>query len=92
MPLVSTNKLFKSPSGLIFEYCGVARAMLVIINETKVIIDFHVFAILEFDLLIGYLLDKLFQAKYSHGTLSVEFGKAVSATHLQIPMAEHIPN
>jgi len=52
IPLVSTNKLFKSPSGLIFECCGITRAVPIILNETKVIIDFHIFAILEFDLLI----------------------------------------
>ena len=60
MLLVSTNKLFKSPSRLIFECCGIPRAVPIILNETEVFIDFHIFAILEFDLLIGYLLDKLF--------------------------------
>jgi hypothetical protein len=66
--------------------------MLVTINKIEVFIDFHIFAILEFDLLIGYLLDKLFQEKYPHGSLSEKFGKVASATHLKIPMAEHIPN
>jgi hypothetical protein len=65
IPLVSTNKLFKSPLGLIFECCGIARAVPIILNETEVFIDFHIFAILEFDLLIGYPLEKLFQEKTS---------------------------
>jgi hypothetical protein len=60
MLLVPTNKLFKSPSGLIFECSGIVRVMLIEINRTKVHLDFHIFAILEFDLLIGYPLDKLF--------------------------------
>jgi hypothetical protein len=55
IPLVSTNKLFKSPSKLIFECCGIARAVPIIIDKIEVFIDFHIFAILEFDLLIGYL-------------------------------------
>jgi hypothetical protein len=59
MLLILTNKLFKSPSGLIFECSGIVRAMLIEINRTKVHLDFHIFAILEFDLLIGYPLDKL---------------------------------
>jgi hypothetical protein len=42
MPLVSTNKLFKNPSGLIFECCGIARAMPVRIHETEVHLDFHI--------------------------------------------------
>jgi hypothetical protein len=59
MPLVSTNKLFKSPSGLIFECCGIARAVPIRIDETDVHLDFHIYAILEFDLLICYPLENL---------------------------------
>jgi hypothetical protein len=65
MPLVSTNKLFKSPSGLIFECCGIARAVLVKIDKTKVHLDFHIYAILEFDILIGYPVENLLQRKPS---------------------------
>jgi hypothetical protein len=69
IPLVSTNRLFKSPSGLIFECCGIARAVLVIIDKTEVHLDFHIYAILEFDILIGYPLENLIQEKPSHGGL-----------------------
>jgi hypothetical protein len=34
MPLVSADKLFKSPLGLIFECCGIARDVPIIIDET----------------------------------------------------------
>jgi hypothetical protein len=61
MPLVSPNKLFKSALGLFFECCGIARAMPVIIDKIEVFIDFHIFAILEFVLLIGYPLEKNFK-------------------------------
>ena len=37
-------------------------------------------------------MKKLFQEKPSHGSLSEEFGKTASATHLDIPIAEHHPN
>ena len=63
MPLVSTNKLFKSPSGLIFECCWIARAVPVKIDKNKVHIDFYIIAILEFELLIGYPFKKLFSRK-----------------------------
>jgi hypothetical protein len=53
MSLVPTNKLFKSPSGLIFECCGIARAMPIIVDKNDVHLDFHIYAILEFELLIG---------------------------------------
>jgi hypothetical protein len=94
MPLVPTNKLFKSPLGLFFECCGIARVMPIIIDTIKVFIDFHIFAILEFDLLIGYPLDKLFK-KTSHGSHDEKFGITASAIHifyLEIPMAKHYPN
>jgi hypothetical protein len=91
-PLVSTNKLFKSPSKFIFECCGIAKAVLVIINKIKVHLDFHIYAILEFELLTGYPLDKLSQVKPSHGSLNEKFGKTASTTHLDTPMVEHHPN
>jgi hypothetical protein len=53
MPIVPTNKLFKSPLGLFFKCCGIARDMPIIIDKTEVHLDFHIYAILEFDLLIG---------------------------------------
>ena len=83
MPLVPTNKLFKSSSGLIFECCGIAKAMPIIINETEVHLDFHVYAVLSFN---------TFQEKSSHESLNKEFGKIASATHSNIPKAEHHPN
>ena len=59
MPLVSTNKLFKSPSGLIFECCGIVKNVPIKINETEVHLDFYIYAILDFDLLIVKSLGKL---------------------------------
>jgi hypothetical protein len=67
MPLVPTNKLFKSPSGLFFECCGIARAVPITIDEIEVFIDFHMYAILEFDLLIGHPLENLIQEKLPLG-------------------------
>jgi len=60
MSLVPTNKLFKSPSGLIFECCGIAKAVLITIDKIEVHLDFHIFAILDFDLLIAYPFEKSF--------------------------------
>ena len=92
MPLVPTNKLFKSSSGLIFECCGIARAVPIKIDKTEVHLDFYIFAILEFDLLIGYPLEKLFQENFSHGSLNEDFGRTASTTHVDIPKVEHHPN
>jgi hypothetical protein len=63
MPLVPTNKLFKSPLGLFYECCGIARAVPMKINETEVCLDFHIYDILEFDILIGHPLENLVEGK-----------------------------
>ena len=40
--------------------------MPVIIDKIEVFIDFHIYAILKFDILIGYPLENLIQEKPSH--------------------------
>jgi len=95
MPAVPTNRLFRNPSGLIFKCGGIVWAMPIEINETKVHLDFHIFAILEFDLLIGYPLEKLFQEKPFHGSLDKKLGTTASTTpipHLKILMVKQLPN
>ena len=93
--LVLTKKLFKSPLGLIFECCGIARAVPIRIDETEVHLDFHIYVVLEFDLLIGYPLENLIQDKPSQGSLDEKLGTTASTTPIlcpKSPMAKHIPN
>ena len=85
MPLVPTNKLFKSPLGLFFECCGIARDMPIIIGKTEVHLDFHIYAILEFDILIGHPLENLIQEKPSHGGLDENVEKLLLPL---IPLAQ----
>ena len=74
MPLVPTNKFFKSPLGLFFKCCGITRDVPVIIDKIEVFIYFYIFTILEFDLLIDYPLENLVKEKPSHGSLDEKFG------------------
>jgi hypothetical protein len=95
MQLVPTDKLFKSPLGLFFECCGIARDVPIIIDKIEVFLDFHIFAILEFDLLIGHPLENLIQEKPSHGGLDERLGTFASATSilcLESPKAKQHPN
>ena len=95
MTLVLTNKLFKSPSGLFFKCCGIVRAMPITIDKIEVFIDFHIFAILEFELLIGHPLNNLFQEKPSYGGLDEKLGTTTSAIPIpypKSPMAKQHPN
>ena len=66
VPLVLPDKLSKSPSGLIFEYCGIVRVMSIKILETKVYKEFYIYAIFDFELLIGHPFENLVQKKESH--------------------------
>jgi hypothetical protein len=95
MPLVLTNKLFKSPLGPFFECCGIARDVSVIIDKTVVHLDFHIYVILEFNLLIGQPCEKLFKEKSFHEGLDEKLRTTTSATPipcLEILMAKHNPN
>ena len=56
---------------------GVASAVPLIIDKIKVNLDFHIFDILDFDLLLGFLLEKLLA---SQGSLDEMLRKTASAT------------
>ena len=47
--------------------------------------DFHIYAILEFDILIGYPLENLIQEKSSHGGLDEKLGTTASAIPIPCP-------
>jgi hypothetical protein len=75
--------------------CEIARDVPVIINKIKVFIDFHIYAILEFDILIGYPLKNLIQEKPSHGGLDEKLGTTASVTPTpcpESPKAKQQPN
>ena len=59
-PLTPTDKYFKSLSILFFECWGIARDVPITIDNIEVHLDFYIYDILDFDLLLGYLLEKLF--------------------------------
>jgi hypothetical protein len=55
------------------------------INETEVRLDFHIYAILNFDLLIGCPSEVCFQVKPSYGSRNEELGEIVIATPIPYP-------
>jgi hypothetical protein len=79
MPLATTDKLFTSPSGLIFECRGIATAVPFIIDKTEVRLDVHICPIIEFNLLLGHPLEELLWS------LDREFASATSC--LKNPLA-----
>ena len=76
-PLTPTDRYFKSPSGLYFECRGIARDVSIIIDKIEVCLDFHIYDIVDFGLLIGLPLEKLLA---SHGSLDEKLREVASAT------------
>ena len=77
-PLTLTNKYLRSPLGLFFDCWGIARDMPITIDKIKVCLDFHIFDILDFDLLLGYLLDQLLTVP--HGSQDENLKKITAST------------
>ena len=61
MPLTPTTKLLKSLSGHILLSLGILYVLPIQIKGTKVHLSFYIFDIMEFDLLIGQLIERLMQ-------------------------------
>jgi hypothetical protein len=79
MTLRPSNKLLKSCiSGHILECRWFACAVPLLVDKIKVILDFHVFDVLDLHLLLGSHIEKLFNA--SRGSLDKKLREAVSST------------
>lgn len=77
-PLLPTQKTFKSPTGAILEGYGILNNVSIRHKDAEALLNFHVFEVPSFDVLIGLPLEKLFTAA-SSGNLSVNIGgKALS--------------
>jgi hypothetical protein len=71
---------------------GIASAVPLIIDKIKVNLDFHIFDILDFYLLLGYPLEKLLNA--SQGSLDEKLrepASAIATSCLENPMAKPLP-
>jgi hypothetical protein len=93
VPLRPSDKLIKScPFRHIFECRGVASAVPLTIDKIEVHLDFHIFDILNFDLLLGYPLEILLNAP--QGSLDEKLRETASTTTtscLENPMVKPLP-
>ena len=64
-PLTPTDKYFKSPFRLFFECRGIARDVPITIDKIEVYLDFYIYDILDFDLLLCYPLEKLLASHWA---------------------------
>jgi hypothetical protein len=93
-PLTLIDKYLRSPSRLLFECRGITRDVPITIDKIEVHLDFHIYNIIDFDLLLGYPLEKLLYKNVSLGSLDEKLRKTASATTtscLENPMAKPHP-
>ena len=89
--LKPSGKLIEScPFGHILECQGIASAVPITIDKIEVNLDFHIFDILDFDLLIGYPLENLHRSPL--GSLYEQLGEMTFTTpSLENPSAKPCP-
>ena len=59
VPLVCTDKTFRTSSGEILKGGGILQNVSIRHEDIDVILDFHIFDVQDFDLLIGHPIEKL---------------------------------
>jgi hypothetical protein len=74
MPLAPTTKLMKSLSGHIVSSLGILCALPIFINGTQVLLNFYIFDVVEFDVLIGQPIERLIQEGQIE-KLNIKLGK-----------------
>jgi hypothetical protein len=74
VPLALTTKLLKSLSGRIFPSLGILCALPILVNGTKVQLNFYTFDVMEFNLLIGQPIER-FIHEGQMGKLNIKLGR-----------------
>ena len=93
-PLLPTSRSLWSGSRSTMEGIGILHDIPVWYDKTELALDFHIFKVQDFDVLIGQPVEKLFQIISSSGTLDVTLGgKVVSLPILRSKdsLAEPMP-
>jgi hypothetical protein len=94
MPLAPTTKLLKSLSGRIVPSLGILCALPIFINGTRVLLNFYIFNVVEFDVLIGQPTERLIQ-EGQMGKLNIKLGKnfelSMPITHSLNTKIESLP-
>jgi len=93
IPLIPTNKLLKNCSRHIIPSLGVLSALPIIINDFRILLNFYIFDVWDFDVMIVPII-KLLQ-EGCNGKLKFKFGKefnfSIPITHVLKVKAEPLP-
>ena len=82
MPLLRTNKTFRTSSGEILEGGGILQNVSIRHEDIDIILDFHVFDVQDFDLLIRHAIEKLLTDAPTQNKLEVHLGKEIISVHI----------
>jgi hypothetical protein len=74
MPLAPTTKLLKSLSGRIVPSLEILCSLPIFINGIQILLNFYIFDVLEFHVLIGQPIETLIQEGQT-GKLNIKLGK-----------------
>jgi hypothetical protein len=74
MPLAPTTKLLKSLSRCIVPSLGIMCALPIFVNGTRVLLNFYILDVVEFNVLIGLPIERLIQ-EGQMGKLNIKLGK-----------------
>jgi len=74
-PLVQTDKTFQTSFGEILEACGTLQNVSIRHEDVEIILDFHMFDVQDFDLLIGQSIEKFLTDAPTQNKLEVHQGK-----------------
>ena len=88
-PLVPTEKTLKNAPGSILEGVGIVHDVLVHHDDFEVALDFHIFDVYDFDILIGHPIEKLFLEVPLLGTIDFKLGRETFS--LPISWAKNSP-
>ena len=74
IPSIPTNKLLKSYWGHIIPSLGVLSALYIVINDFRILLNFYIFDVWDFNVMIGVPIIKLLQEGHN-GKLDIKFRK-----------------
>ena len=87
--LVPTEKTLRNAPGSILEGVGIVHDVLVRHDDFEVALDFHIFDVYDFNILIGHPVEKLFLEAPLLGTIDFKLGREIFS--LPISRAKNSP-
>ena len=77
--MVQTDKTFQTSSGEILEAYGTMQNVSIRHEDVKIILDFHMFDVQDFDLLIRHPIEKFLTDASTQGMPEVRLGKETNS-------------